>query len=143
MWIKDQTIRVIVTSAVDKGKYGELRFVDSRKVKATGLYVKSYFSFWTVAGTAYQTFPTLVRAIENSGTFEGSDRKKGVQIIIKAFSIGQEKYTDKEGNEIFSKQPRFTVWDWDFVESSNKDMDTPSTVETPFDKEPEIEWPEE
>src|SRR5687767_10408048 len=101
-WIKDQNVRVIVTKAEDKGKYGELRFVSSRKDKASGKYIKSYFSFWSVAGTAYQTLPTLIRAIENSGTFDNSDKKKGVQIVIKSFSFQQEKYTDKEGNEVFS-----------------------------------------
>jgi hypothetical protein len=137
MNIKNQAIKVFVTSAEDKGNRGEVRFNESRKDKATDKWVPSYYSFWTVLGDAYSIFPKLQTLIENADTFEGTDRKKGVQVTIHSFSIQQEKYTDKNtGEVVYSKQPRFVIWDWSFSGVSPKQNDETVATEEDGDSIP-------
>lgn len=127
----------IVTHAEDKGKYGELRFTTSRKdKKGGGGYVKSYFSFWKVVGDGMNGFDKLVERLENSETFANSDKKKGVWIVIKNIGISQERYTDKNGDEQYSKQPQFVILDWDFYDNGGggtKGMDTAPVVSSDVD----------
>ncbi|MFZ2992592.1 MAG: hypothetical protein WA061_02640 [Microgenomates group bacterium] len=145
VWVKGNKTVALVTAAEDKGNYGVIRFTTNRLDKKTDKRVKSFFSFWKVAGTAYEGFDKLVERVKNSPKFDNSDKKKAVMIVIKSFSFQQEQYTDKNTGEIvFSKQPQFTVWDWDFFNAEDKGgkegMDTAPEVETsPFDEQKEIE----
>ena len=143
IWVKDEFV-AFVTHAEDKGNFGQIRLFTTRVDKKNdGKKVRSYFSFWSFAGSGYEGFDKLVERVENAPTFEGSDKKMGVMVKIKSYSIGQEPYTDSDGNLVFLKQPRFTVWDWDFFakgeNSGSKDktakvMDTPPVVEdNPFE----------
>jgi hypothetical protein len=137
MNIKNQAIKVFVTNAEDKGKFGEIRFNSSRNDKKTDKWIPSYYSFWAVRGDAYATFSQLQNLIENAETFEGSDRKKGVQVTLHSFSIQQEKYPDKNtGEMVYSKQPRFTIWDWSFSGVSPKQNDETVVTEDDGDSIP-------
>lgn len=129
--VKDQNIKVIVNKVdVKNGGYGEIRFVSSRKSGEN--WLKSYFSFWTVRDRVSE----LAQAVENSGTFENSDNKKGVMIVIKAFSISQEKYTDKESKEQYSKQPKFMIWEWEFADQAKAKASSGAPVLPPEDDIP-------
>lgn len=133
--VKGQSLKVTVNHVKITGDHGEIRFLSYRKGKGEKEYVKSYFSFWTVWNDAGKLFD----AVESSGTFDDSDRKKGVQILIKDFSLSQEKYKDKDGKEQFSKQPKFIIWDWEFFDknasnnvNSEKQEDDDDTDSIPF-----------
>lgn len=143
-WInagKFEGFKCIVTHAEDKGKYGEIRFTTSRKDKATGKYIKSYFSFWRMVGNGFHGFDKLMKRLEDAPTFADSKKKMGVMIVVKTFSIAQEQFPDKKTGEItFSKQPSFAIFDWDFVEpSKGESIDTPPIV-VDEDEEETPDW---
>lgn len=158
MDIRNQKIIAIVTGAEDKGTYGQIRFTTTRLLKNTNEKKKSFFSFWNVAGSGYEGFDKLIQRLEDAPTFDNSDKKMGVMIVIKSFSMTQEQY-EKDGEKLFSKTPFYTIWDWDFynskdsddgekkskVKKSDKKMDTPPEVdeaefedEAPADDEDDV-----
>jgi len=120
-FIKGQKVLGIVTKVEDKGEYAQIRFTTSRKDKKSGKAVKSYFSFWNLRGTAMEGLDKLQERLENAPTFNDSSNKMGVMIVIKSFSFQQEKYENREGETVYSKQPFFTIWDWDFYTPEKKD----------------------
>ena len=140
MDIRNQKIVAIVTSAEDKGNYGQIRFTTSRLIKGTNEKKKSYFSFWNVAGSGYEGFDKLVERVENAPTFDNSDKKMGVMIVIKSFSMTQEQY-EKDGETLFSKTPFFTIWDWDFYNKDSKNTKSASrkTSKSNMDEAPEVD----
>ena len=137
-WVKGNKTLAIVTHVEDKGDYAQIRFTTSRLDKKSGKKVKSYFSFWNMRGSALEGLDKLVSKLENAPTFNDSDKKMGVMIVIKSFSFQQESYTDKEGNLAYSKQPFFTIWDWDFYSK-----DDGSGGKAGMDEAPEVEEVEE
>lgn len=135
-WVKGNETVAIVTHVEDKGDYAQLRFTTSRLDKKSNKKVKSYFSFWNVRGSAMEGIDKLAERVANAPTFADSDKKMGVMIVIKSFSFQQESYVDKNGETVFSKQPFFTIWDWDFFDpkaksgkGGKKNMDTAPEVE--------------
>lgn len=132
-FIKGQKVLAIVTKVEDKGDYAQIRFTTSRKDKKTEKGVKSYFSFWNVRGTAMEGIDKLQQRLVDAPTFANSTNKMGVMIVIKSFSFQQEKYENREGVTVYSKQPFFTIWDWDFYTPEKKDG------KSVMDEAPEVE----
>ena len=139
--IRDQQLKVHVTNVEDKGGYAVIRFHSFRKDKRIDKFVKSYFSFWNIRGTAYDKVTELVDAMNKSGKYDDSDNRKPVRITIKDFSMSQEKYIDKKTQEeVYSKQPQFVIWDWDFPDgedrprrdTENEEVELPSDDDIPF-----------
>jgi hypothetical protein len=130
--IKGISQKIFVTHAEDKGGYGQIRFYTFRK--KADKFVKSFYSFWAVRSDAYDKFGELLSAIASAPSYDDSSNKKPVTVFIKDFSFSQEKYIDKKTNEeVYSKQPQFVIWNWDFEgnakSTANLDVDE---SESPF-----------
>ena len=85
----------------DHGNYTKAKIAISRKIKGTDKYVCSFAGWVTFVGKAHQCRPMANQRIK----LGSCDVSNG--------------YLDKDGNQLFSKTPQYTIYDYELQGENN------------------------
>ena len=117
-----------------KSGYSVVKLRTARKDKKADKWVNSVFSFVRFTMNAHEEIDSLIEEINSCEKFEEGDAKKGIPIILKSVSLGNEPYK-KDGNTLYPKNYQITVWDWDFGEGYEKSVNNEQPDEQPSENE--------
>ena len=112
------TQRCTIWEIEEKGKFSQVRMSSSRKDKDTGDYINSNWSFVRFVGKAHAKISEL--------GLKSKDR-----IVLKGATVSLEPYVDVDGVKKYPKQPRLTVFNWEYLEPTGEpsNMDAPPVIE--------------
>jgi hypothetical protein len=108
-----------VVKVEKKSGYSVLKLRTARKDKKTDKWINSTFSFVRFVMTAHDEIDSLIAEVNTCEKFDSGDAKKGIPIILKSVSFGNEPY-EKNGETVYPKNYQISVFSWDFGEGYEK-----------------------